>query len=350
MAKSTLGTDLMRQLNEGALAQAPSEVIVKTRDEISGAIEELVDLGARVRPLLVGDRRVGWIRGVHLTERKMLQRWITDETEFITNLIGLATTLTEDEIRYLSIVEVRSLARLVRDMTDSDLRLYPYLSPFATTSISEQLWYSKGSNATTFRDREIRMPDGKVMKIMAASDQARMWATLCNYRIQSKNRLEASYNAVLTIRPMVGKGADGLSADLNNIARSLKTDSLEPWQEIIRTAPDIKFKDGWAHALEDDSIEGMRRELQGMLNLDRHEQVVAAFERQTREREEKRVKEHSEASKARRAARELPTKMVGMTEAEVQARNAAIRQKTHATPVMPEESQSSIMDRLAKYK
>jgi hypothetical protein len=45
------------------------------------------------------------------------------------------------------------------------------------------------------------------MKVLAAADQARLWASLCNYRSQNKERLDASFNAVLIIRPWVGKGA-----------------------------------------------------------------------------------------------------------------------------------------------
>jgi hypothetical protein len=350
MSKSTLGTELMRKLNEGSLEQAPTEFVAKTREDISAAIEELVDIGARIRPLLVEGRRIGWIRGVHLTERKQLQRWITDEIEFGIHLIGLGTSFTEDEVRSMSIVEIRSLSRIVQRMTDSDLKLYPYLSPFVTTSISEQLWYSKGAYATTFRDREVRMPDGKVMKILAASDQSRMWATLCSYRVQAKSRLDSSYNAVMTIRPHVGKGADSITANLNDISRSLKTDGLEPWTEIVRvSSQENKFNDGWAHSAEDDSIEGMQRELKGMLNLDRHERVVAEFDRQTREREEKRLAERSEAAKAKRAARQVSTQFVPITEEEVRAEAEDIRKKTKYTPVMPDELQSSLMDRLGKY-
>jgi hypothetical protein len=67
------------------------------------------------------------------------------------------------------------------------------------------LWFSKGIETTTFRDRIIHLPDGKEMQVLTASDPARLWATLCNYRIQAKNGLEAAMNAVLIIRPWVGK-------------------------------------------------------------------------------------------------------------------------------------------------
>lgn len=349
MAKSTFGTELMRKIAEGQIEHLPSEFIAQTRTEISTAIEELIDVGARVRPLMVGNERIGWVRGVHLTERKLLQRWALGETEFILTMLGLATTLTPDELRSLNLIEVRSLSRLVREMTDSDLRLYPYLQSFVSTSMSEQLWYSKGTDATTFRDRTIRMPDGKELKILAPPDQSRLWATLCNYRIQTKQRLDASFNTVLTIRPWVGRGADPLSADLKNIARSLRTDSFEPWREVIRAEPEVRFNDGWAHS-EDDSIEGMKRELKGMLSMDRHEQVVAAFEKQTREREEQKLRQQEALVKHRRELLAEAPPMVPMTEAEVQSQTAAHRQRSQVTPVVAEETQSSLIDRLAKYK
>jgi hypothetical protein len=50
------------------------------------------------------------------------------------------------------------------------------------------------------------------------------------------------------IRPWVGKGADPIPADLKNIARSLQTDTLEPWRETIQIKRISNLDDGWAHA------------------------------------------------------------------------------------------------------
>lgn len=82
----TRGVDLMRQLNEGSLEQAPSEYLQKTREEVTSAIEELLDVGARIRPLQVEGKRVGWVRGIHLSERKALKRWLYDEMELVEQL------------------------------------------------------------------------------------------------------------------------------------------------------------------------------------------------------------------------------------------------------------------------
>jgi hypothetical protein len=109
-------------------------------------------------------------------------------------------------------------------MSDSDLKLYAYVSAFVTTSPSEQLWYSQGTNLSSFQERIVAMPDGKKIRIAAPSEQARLWATLCSYWVQAKQRLEASMNAVLTIRPMVGEGADPIqhTYSLDRSFRGLK--------------------------------------------------------------------------------------------------------------------------------
>jgi hypothetical protein len=121
----TRGVELMQRLNDGSLEQAPSAYLQQTREAVSVAIEELLEVGARVRPLLVGDQRIGWVRGVHPSERNALKGWIFDEFELIEHLLLLGTTLTVDDIRSLSMVEMRSLLRVIRAMTDGDLRLYP---------------------------------------------------------------------------------------------------------------------------------------------------------------------------------------------------------------------------------
>ena len=122
---------------EGRVELLPSEYLARTREDIAAAIEELLDVGARIRPLLVGTKQVGWVRGVHLSERKALKRWVTDEVDFVFHLMRLGTSLSEEDIRDLNIVELRSLSRIVRSMTESDTRLYPYLNAFVTTSVSE---------------------------------------------------------------------------------------------------------------------------------------------------------------------------------------------------------------------
>jgi hypothetical protein len=45
----TQRVELMQRLNNGTLEQAPSEYLQKTRDEVTTAIEELLEVGARIR-------------------------------------------------------------------------------------------------------------------------------------------------------------------------------------------------------------------------------------------------------------------------------------------------------------
>lgn len=116
------------------------------------------------------------------------------------------------------------------------------------------------------------------MKILVPSDHARFWASMCVQHSESVRRIDDNMNALLIVRPWVGKSAESLAHDLKNAARSLKWDVDEPWAAVVREEQAINKEDGWAHA--DDSLEGMMRELKGMLEHDRHEQLIEAFEKQ----------------------------------------------------------------------
>ena len=59
--------------------------------------------------------------------------------------------------------EIRSLIEVVRQMSDYDLSLYPYLQAYVTTASSEAMWYGKGENLVSFESKSITMPDGKKM-------------------------------------------------------------------------------------------------------------------------------------------------------------------------------------------
>src|SRR5271157_2590426 len=64
------GVDLMRKINEGVVQQVSSVAIDEIRNEISRNCEEIIDQGARVRPLLADTKQIGWVRGLHMTERR----------------------------------------------------------------------------------------------------------------------------------------------------------------------------------------------------------------------------------------------------------------------------------------
>jgi len=281
--RGEMGLDLMRRINSGELKKLPSEYVEKIRSQVCEALTEFLDFGARIRPLIVGGERVGWCRGVHLSERKILSRWSMNLEEFTVNLITAGTTLSLDYINSLSGNEIHSLVRLLKEMSEYDLTLFPYVYAFSTTSVSNRLWNSRGSLISGFENREVSLPDGVKMKILISSDHARFWAVMCKQHDGAVVRIENSMNAALIIRPWV-KNIDGLNAELRNEARSLRFDNVEPWENIVSLERVIDVNDGWAHA--DDSLEGLQRELKGMMSNDRHERLIEAFERQQREQAE----------------------------------------------------------------
>jgi hypothetical protein len=54
----------MQQLHDGRIEQLPSAYLAETRESVTTAIEELIEVGARIRPLYVGTEQMGWVRGV----------------------------------------------------------------------------------------------------------------------------------------------------------------------------------------------------------------------------------------------------------------------------------------------
>lgn len=273
MPKTTDGTRLMQQIFSGETKRVTPEVVKTVRTQVSEACEEILDLGARIRPLMVEDERVGWVRGVHITERKALARWYTGG-EYVEGVLLLATTFTREELDLCTGREIYQLAKLVKQMTEYDLSLAPYMRAFSTTSTSEFLWHGKGRALTSFENKIIEMPDGKKMKIMTPSHHAKLWSTLCTYREQGKTRLDGMMNATMIVRPWAGRNIEPFVAELRTSLRNMAADAIEPWEGIVSTqATDVD--DGWGHP--DDTKEGLLRELHGMLAHDRHEQVMDAF-------------------------------------------------------------------------
>jgi hypothetical protein len=285
-SRMTAGAQFMNDINDGKLQQTPTEFVARVQTEVSSACEELIEVGARVRPLFASGTQMGWVRGVHLSERKALQRWVFDSVELMEHVLLLGTTLTKPQLTSLTAVELRSLFRVVEEMTQSDLLLFPFLSAFTTTSVSEQLWCARGSSVAAFQKKSIELPDGHTMQLSQPSDHARLWATLCAHRDKNRRRNDDAMNALLIVRPWVGKGADSMAAELRAAARAFIPDSAEPWTEIAVEHAHVVPDDGWAHS-EDNSLEGIQRELHGMVSNDRHEQLITEFERQIKEKADK---------------------------------------------------------------
>jgi len=344
----TEGVELIQRLHDGRLTQAEPEEVLKIRTLITQEIEEILEAGARVRPLYVGDQKIGWVRGVHLSERKVLKRYVFNRVEFTQHLLKLGTSLSPEFIKTLTAVELRSLLRVITEMTNSDLRLYPYITPFVTTNVSEQLWFSRGMDLTAFQRRQIILPDDSTLPLWAAPDHARLWATLASYRERAKTRLEHSMNALLIVRPWAGKGVDGLASDLRSTAKALLPDRLEPWSEVIKAPRPINLDDGWAHG-EDDSREGIIRELDGMMNNDRHERVMKAFEDSLVAKAEAQQQEIDAKINQRGGPGFMEeTKFEFGTASEIRKRVAEIRKNRKGVSVA--ESQRSQTTKLRRYQ
>jgi hypothetical protein len=320
------GMDLMRRINEGSLKQnATSEELEKIRTEISENCEELLEIGARIRPLLIEGVQVGWVRGLHPAERKMLRRWVRDPNDYISLLLQHATSFSADDIEKMQAFEVRSLVEVVRKMGDYDLSLYPFLPAYVTTQSSESLWYSKGERLSAFESKIIDMPDGKKIKIMAPPAHAKAWASLCTYREQAKKRLEENMNSLFIVRPWAGKSADPIAGDLRRVGKQLETDAMEPWARLVYVKPKTNVNDGWGHP--GDSVEDLRRELKGMIEGDKHERMMEAWAAQMQHEEKNRVKSLEEARKKKGITAPGITAETYevLTEAEVRARQEALR-------------------------
>jgi hypothetical protein len=295
---ASLGMDIMRRINEGSLKNSPtSEELEKVRSEISENCEELIEIGARIRPLLVEGVQVGWVRGLHPQERKMLRRWVREPNDYISLLLQHATSFTAEEVERLQAFEVRSLVEVVRRMGEYDVSLFAFLPAYCSTQNSETLWYSKGERLASWENKVVDMPDGKKIKIMAPPAHAKVWSSLCTYREQAKKRLEENMNALFIVRPWAGKSADPIAGDLRRVARTLETDSLEPWSKLVRVKPKVNVNDGWGHP--GDSVEDLQRELKGMLEGDKHERLMEAWANQMKAEEEAKAKAIAESRRKR---------------------------------------------------
>lgn len=345
-SKLTEGADLMNQIYSGGMQTATPEVVQVVRTQVAEACEELLDIGARIRPLMVGETRIAWVRGLHLTERKVLNRWYTNSREFVEYSLLLATTLTREELSSCTGREIFHLAKLVKEMTEFDLSLAPYMSAFSTTSTSENLWYGKGRVLTSFENKVITMPDGAEMKIMTPSHHAKLWATLCSYREQGKTRLENMMNSAMTVRPHVGHKLDPFVAELRTSMRNMRADAIEPWENVVSTNS-LEVADGWGHP--DDSKEGLLRELKGMLSHDKHEQVMDAFMRQQVLAAEAEAARIEKLQKQRGVGPGVVQQegVVVMTPAQVRAREKALKK---GVSVRDTETSPTAGERIKRYQ
>jgi hypothetical protein len=345
------GVDLMRQINDGLLKKAPTEYVERVRGEITEACEELLEIGARIRPLMAGKRQVGWVRGLHPAERKMLNRWLIRQDDIVSNVLSLTTSFSPEEVESFTSTEIRSLLNVIRQMTEYDVSLFPYLAAFVTTMSSENLWHGKGTQLSAFENRVISLPDGKQIRILTPPDHARLWASLCTYREQAKKRLDENFNALLIIRPWVGKNADPIGAELRALARTLATNAVEPWQNIIQVKSDVDVNDGWAHP--GDSFEDLKREMDGFIQGDRHERLMEKFEQQMRDEAEAR-KQKLNAVVQLRGGPGITDEIVAiLTDAQVREREKNLRKGRPVIQPVQREDREVVgipADQIKKYR
>jgi hypothetical protein len=320
------GKELLDKIQSGQYKPAPPEYVLAVREKVTENCEELLEVGARIRPLMNGDRQIGWVRGVHPSERKQLKRWVKDPDDFVLNTVLLGTSFAAEEVEAMTHSELYSLIDLIRKMTEYDLSLFPYLSAFSCTQTSENLWHGKGVKLANYESRAITMPDGKKIQIAAPPDQVRLWASLCTYREQAKKRLDDNFNALLIIRPMAGKSANPIQQDLNGVARALETNAIEPWSRIIKNE-NKQVDDGWAHG-GGSSFEELKREMDAMIRGDKHERLMDKWQDQMDVEEKERLKKVDELRKQRNTTGQpgvVDERVEYFTEAEMRERQAALR-------------------------
>jgi hypothetical protein len=274
----TVGSDLLQQLMSGEMDRPTPETVERVRTEVTPALAELLDRGFRARPLLLRGQLVGFARGIHTGERRQLFSWFLSATDRIFHLLSLGTTLTDDEINNLDGYEAQALLKIIDRATDADISLYPYITAFSTTSSSEILWYGRGAALAAWDNKVVPLPGGFQFNLISPPEHARLWVGVAALRERSKRRIDDTYNAAMITRALTGKGADKLYQALKKTQDSLLADSTKPWMEIVKVeTKDINFADGWGHSHQDDTVEGVLREIEGMARMDKHEQFMATF-------------------------------------------------------------------------
>ena len=275
---STFGSDLLQQLMDEEMGVKTSKSAEVLRDLVVPAIHELVDQGARIRPLLLKKEHVGYVRGLHGSERRLIQNWYPDPEMRILQIVAHGTTMSLSDIETLSGTEIQNLIRQIDTITQADFSLYPYISAFTTTSVSELLWYGRGAQCATWSRNRIEIPGGWSFNLLAPPEHARLWAGVAALRERSKKRLDDTFNAAMITRAMVGRGADKLYQSLKKTQKLLQSDILDAWIHLVPPdVAEVNLKDGWGHAFSDDTREGLMRELSGMEHDDKHEMVMKAF-------------------------------------------------------------------------
>jgi hypothetical protein len=211
--------------------------------------------------------------------------------------------------------------------------------------------------------KRIVLPDGKELKQLSSPDILQLWVSLCRIRETTIERLENAQNAGTIAKAFVGKGADNYNNAISQALASLRTDSIEPWMDVINflsVKTDQNLHDGYGHSHQDNSTEGLMREMRGMNEGDKHEQLMDAFHQsQLREEEEKRRRVDELIARRREIleAADANEIMVVRTEAEVKKREREIhtqkygwiQEKQKRDLLNQADEEAPVETRLSKY-
>jgi hypothetical protein len=327
------GVDMMNQISLGELKYKQSNIALEVKEKVSTAMEEIITMGARVRPLKLNGKRVGWLRPLAYSERKVLDRMIEKDDERVLLTLTHCTTLSEEDINDLDMYEMNSILHRLYSANVADMSLFPYISAFCTTQISQNLWYSK--HDALYSRRELIMPDGKILKLLALPDHIALWSTLTTIRNRSITKLEDSLNFGSLIKAQIGKDANKYIKELVKGLNEFQIDIIEPWTEVVDyvklQSATPHFSDGFGHSHEDNTVQGLLREMEGMMHGDKHEQLMQQFyDKQLREAQEQ---EHLVQLRVQKRRQELALleddgALVVVTDAEVKRREREIHARS----------------------
>jgi hypothetical protein len=320
----------MNDISSGSLAVKSSKYAEEVKTKVTEAMIEVIQFGARVRPLLLGSDRIGWVRAVSYNEKKQIDTWFPSDSERIATTMTYATTLSLDDINSLDMVELNSVLRAVLRLNLADLTLFPYLSAFVSTQASYNLWSSKRNSLDP---RVLLMPDGSTLKQLATPDHTLLWSALCGMRADTISRLENAQNAGTIVRGFVGAGADNYNNAISKALNSLRSDAIEPWLELINfmSVKELQtFDDGYGHSHQDNSVEGMMREMKGMTEGDKHEELMKAFhDTQLRAENEKKRQIAIQVKRRKELDEADDSVYVIRTEAEVKRKERLLKQQQY---------------------
>lgn len=288
--------------------------VEEIRDKVIDAFEEIILFGVRVRPLTLGGKQVGFVRGLNFSEKAWIRRMYLDSNDRTIGLIKMATNLSDDLINGLSGIELRRLIITITKISRAENNLLVWAYPFSTTSSSERLYSLKPQP-----NLDIAFPGGS-MRSLAPSDVFIQWRYLADLRYESKLSLRETSNAAMVVQAMIGKGAQQLSSDIKSAQKALASNLAEPWFEMGIDKGSFDEEDGWGHIHQDQSAEGLMREYWGMVNEDKHEQLMKLMAIQHRDRAEA---ERQRIVKLHSRVEGISYKERAMTDAEVKAEDKA---------------------------